>query len=74
MDKERKELLLQAKRLATESFNSLSLETRKKLANGHDRLLEVELLLGKGDNLSIAYIKKRKQELEEWLLKWYKEQ
>ena len=74
MNKERKELLLQAKRLATESFNSLPFETRKKLANGHDRLLEVELLLGKGDNLSIAYIKKRKQELEEWLLKWYKEQ
>lgn len=74
MNKERKELLLQAKRLASESFNSQPFETRKKLANGYERLLEVELILGRGDNLSIAYIKKRKQELEEWLLKWYKEQ
>lgn len=71
MDKERKELLLQAKRKATDTFNSLPFETRKKLANGYDRLLEVELLLGRGDNLSIAYIKKRKKELEDWLLEWY---
>lgn len=74
MNKERKEILLQAKRKAEDTFNSLPFETRKQLANGYDRLLEVELLLGRGDNLSIAYLKKRKQELEEWLLEWYKEQ
>lgn len=62
-----------AKRFAAESFNSLPFETRKKLANGYDRLLEVELLLSKGDYLSLANIKKRKQELEEGLLKWYNE-
>ena len=72
MDKERKELLLKAKRLATESFNSLPFET-KKLANGYNRLSEVELLLSKGDNLSMITIKKRKRELEQWLLKWYNE-
>ena len=63
----------QAKEAAQNTFNSLPFETRKKLANGYDRLLEVELLLGKGDNLSIATIKKRKKELEQWLLEWYKE-
>ncbi len=74
MDKERKELLLQAKRLATESFNSLPFETRKQLANGYDRLHEIELLLSKGDRLCLAYIKERKRELEKWLIEWYKEQ
>lgn len=63
----------QAKEAALNTFNSLPFETRKKLANGYDRLLEVELLLGKGDNLSMATIKKRKRELEQWLLEWYNE-
>ena len=71
MNEERKELLLQAKRLATESFNSLPFETRKKLANGNDSLHEIELLLSKGDRLCLAYLKKRKKELEDGLLVWY---
>lgn len=66
-----KSAVRQAKEAAANTFNSLTFETRKKLANGYDRLLEVELLLSKGDNLSIAYIKKRKKELEQWLLEWY---
>jgi hypothetical protein len=65
--------IMQAKETARNTFNSLPLETRKKLANGYERLSEVELLLNKGDNLSMAYIKKRKRELENWLLEWYKE-
>ena len=63
----------QAKEASQNTFNSLPFETRKKLANGYDRLLEVELLLGKGDNLSMATVKKRKRELEQWLLEWYNE-
>ena len=63
----------QAKEAARNTFNSLPFETRKKLANGYDRLSEVELLLSKGDNLSMATIKKRKRELEQWLLEWYNE-
>ena len=63
----------QAKEAAQNTFNSLPFEVRKKLANGYDRLLEVELLLGKGDNLSMATIKKRKRELEQWILEWYNE-
>ena len=63
----------QAKEAARNTFNSLPLEERKKLANGYERLSEVELLLSKGDNLSMATIKKRKQELEQWLLEWYNE-
>ena len=63
----------QAKEAARNTFNSLPFETRKKLANGYDRLLEVELLLSKGDNLSMGTIKKRKRELEQWLLEWYNE-
>lgn len=68
-----KDAVRQAKEAARNTFNSLPFETRKKLANGFDRLLEVELLLSKGDNLSMATIKKRKRELEQWLLEWYKE-
>lgn len=62
-----------AMEMATNTFNSLPYETRSKLANGYERLLEVELLLSKGDKLSLATIKKRKRELEQWLLEWYKE-
>lgn len=68
-----KDAVRQAKEAAFNTFNSLTFETRKKLANGYERLLEVELLLSKGDNLSMAAIKKRKRELEQWLLEWYKE-
>lgn len=70
----KKELVLLAKQKAAETFNSLPFETRKNLANGYDRLLEIELLLSKGDNLSIAFVKKRRYELEQCLLEWYKEQ
>jgi len=69
-----KEKLVLAKKKATEAFNSLPFETRKSLANGYERLLEINVLLHKGDSLSIAFIKKRKYELEQWLLDWYKEQ
>ena len=66
-----KTTIIQAKEAARNTFNSLPLEERKKLANGYERLSEVELLLSKGDNLSVAAIKKRKRELEQWLLEWY---
>ena len=65
--------IMQAKEAARNTFNSLPLEERKKLANGYERLSEIELLLNKGDNLSMATIKKRKRELENWLLEWYNE-
>jgi hypothetical protein len=68
-----KDAVRQAKEAARNTFNSLPFETRNKLANGYERLSEVELLLNKGDNLSMAYIKKRKRELENGLLEWYKE-
>ena len=68
-----KAAVIQAKEAARNAFNSLPFETRKKLANGYERLSEVELLLSRGDNLSMATIKKRKRDLEQWLLEWYKE-
>ena len=68
-----KSAVMQAKEAAQNAFNSLPLETRMKLANGYERLSEVELLLSRGDNLSMATIKKRKRELEQWLLEWYNE-
>lgn len=68
-----KEILQEAKNAATDAFNSLPFETRKQLANGYDRLHEIELLLSKGDRLCLAYIKERKRELEKWLIEWYKE-
>lgn len=68
-----KDAVRQAKETAQNTFNSMPFEVRKKLANGYERLLEVELLLSKGDNLSMATIKKRKQELEQWILEWYNE-
>lgn len=54
------EKLVLAKKKATEAFNSLPFETRKSLANGYERLLEIELLLSRGDNLNVAFIKKKK--------------
>lgn len=68
-----KDTVNHAKEAARNTFNSLPFETRVKLANGYDRLLEVELLLHKGDNLCLAALKKRKQELEKWLVEWYNE-
>ena len=68
-----KVIIKQAKEAAQNTFNSLPFDTRKKLANGYERLLEVEMLLSKGDNLSMATIKKRKKELEQWILEWYNE-
>ena len=68
-----KDAVKQAKEQHKNTFNSLPFETRKKLSNGYERLLEVELLLSKGDNLSMATIKKRKKELEQWLVEWYNE-
>ena len=65
--------IIQANEAARNTFNSLPLEERKKLANGYERLSEIELLLSKGDNLSMATIKKRKRELENGLLEWYNE-
>lgn len=72
--KERKDTIFKAKELARQNFNALPYETRKKLSNPFDRLIEVEALLQKGDNLSLAAIKRRKKNLEDWLLEWYREQ
>ena len=63
-----------AKKAATDAFNAQPFEIRKKLANGYDRLHEINLLLSKGDSLNMQFIKERKRNLEEWLLDWYKEQ
>lgn len=65
--------LQKAKEAATNTFNSLPYDVRKRLANGYDRLLEINLLLSKGDSLSMKFIKQRKRELEQWLLEWYNE-
>lgn len=63
-----------AKNAARDAFNAQPYEVRKKLANGYDRLHEINLLLSKGDSLNMRFIKERKRNLEEWLLDWYKEQ
>ena len=72
--KEHDEMVSLAREKARDVFNSLPYETRKSLANGSERLTEINLLLSKGDNLSLAYIKARKSQLEKWLIDWYKEQ
>ena len=72
--KEHDKIVSLAREKARNVFNSLPYETRKSLANGSERLTEINLLLSKGDNLSLAYIKARKSQLEKWLIGWYKEQ
>lgn len=72
--KEHDELVKMAVKAATDAFNAQPFEIRKKLANGYDRLHEINLLLSKGDSLNMRFIKERKRNLEEWLLDWYKEQ
>lgn len=69
----RKEEITAAEKLATDMFNALPLEQRKKLANPLDRLLEINLILSKGDSLNIAYLKQREKNLEDWLLEWKRE-
>ena len=67
------ELVKSAKQLARDTFNAQPFDQRKIFANPYDRLIEIEALLEKGDNLSMSYIKNRKRQLEEWLLEWAKE-
>ena len=69
--KAKAKLLIEAKQRARDEFNNLPFEIRNKLANGYDRLLEISALIQKGDSLNMAYLKKRKVELESWLLEWY---
>lgn len=71
--KDKVELLKEAKQRARDEFNNLPFEIRKKLANGYDRLIEITALIQEGDRLNMAYLKKRKSELESWLLEWYGE-
>lgn len=68
---ERKETVAKAKELYRNTFNSLSVELRTELAAPHDRLLEIDMAIAQGDNLCMAYLKKRRLELENWLIKWY---
>lgn len=67
----RDEKLSLAKEKATEVFNALPFEMRSQLANGYERLLEIDSLLSYGDTLSMRKIKERKKLLEDWLLEWY---
>lgn len=67
------ELLKAARQRAKDEFNNLPFETRKKLANGYERLLEINLILSKGDILNMEFLINRKRELESWLLDWYRE-
>lgn len=69
----RNEKISLAKEKATEVFNALPFEIRSQLANGYERLQEIDLLLNFGDSLSMRIIKERKKQLEEWLLEWYNE-
>ena len=71
--KDKAELLKEAKQRATDEFNNLPFEIRKKLANGYDRLIEVTALIQKGDKLNMAALKERRVNLERWLLEWYEE-
>lgn len=67
----REEKISLAKEKATEVFNALPIEIRRQLANGFERLQEINLVLNFGDSLSMGKIKERKKQLEKWLLEWY---
>lgn len=67
----RNEKISLAKEKATEVFNALPIEIRIQLANGYERLQEINLVFNFGDSLSMRKIKERKKELENWLLEWY---
>ena len=73
MAEERKTTLEEAMELARTIFNSMPYEQRKRLGAPDDRLREINALIEKGDYLSMAHLKKRKKELEDWLIDWYKE-
>ena len=73
MAEEKKIMLKEANELARTLFNSMPYEQRKRLGAPDDRLREINALIEKGDYLSMAHLKKRKKELEDWLIDWYKE-
>lgn len=73
MSQEKKTTLKEANELARTIFNSMPYEQRKRLGAPDDRLREINALIEKGDYLSMAHLKKRKKELEDWLIDWYKE-
>lgn len=73
MAEEKKTMLKEANELARTIFNSMPYEQRKRLGAPDDRLREINALIEKGDYLSMAHLKKRKKELEDWLIDWYKE-
>lgn len=73
MAEEKKTTLKEANELARTIFNSMTYEQRKRLGAPDDRLREINALIEKGDYLSMAHLKKRKKELEDWLIDWYKE-
>jgi hypothetical protein len=73
MAEEKKTTLKEANELARTIFNSMPYEQRKRLGAPDDRLREINALIEKGDYLSMAHLKKRKKELEDWLIDWYKE-
>lgn len=58
-----------AMEMATNTFNSLPYETRSKLANGYERLLEVELLLSKGDKLLTHILIKSNKNIIDFMTK-----
>lgn len=75
MTKEDKQRLLdEAKAKYVCNFNGLPFETRKKLACPYNQLNEIKMAIRKGDNLNMAYLKKREKELEDWMLEWNREQ
>lgn len=67
------EELIKAFELSRSNFNSLPFETREKLASPYERLLEVEIAIDMAKQ-HLEKLKRRKRELNQWLLDWYHKQ
>lgn len=65
--------LKKAEELYRNNFNNLPIEMRKALASPYNRWLENELAIKQAEK-HLADMKKRRGELEDWMIDWYREQ
>lgn len=64
--------LSRAYECARDTFNSLPLETRKKSSSPIDRISENEIAIKIAEKY-LMELKKRRTELNDWLIEWYRE-
>ena len=70
----RQDLVNEACNDARACFNTPPFDAKdSSIAFTYGRLCEINIMLHKGDELSVAFMKRRKKSLEDRLVQWHKE-